>query len=436
MQNENYTRENTLLNMVAVPYFGVYSENYTFYHPIKTFFTEKVTQEMYDSFPEIMRRNISQILNNHNIPLEYLHVTIDGSAVSSKYTNNTQNGFLRLNFIPHPYIFSDVTNLNKNHETNIFSGIFTNQANQNYIQETNEFDGLRLNPMELINDINKKEIILHSTQEGFPAISPNNCAILVNINSCFFSLYNMTLVTLKNKIVKMVITQFYFINTTNFTLIDSYILNTGNNSKEISELSFNIEMIRNIIETTSNSFLNKNFDKNVIKNMFNCILNMEELQQSYLVEEYYFIESSNDKSIDFYYEDLCKFIWQFFGCPNIDNFGEEILYLNQSDSNYRLFSIEIVKKYLRSFISIFDDYLNSQFLLFKSLNLIESSIKKDEVRISSQKDKIIKEYLEKINKKNDFKIEITKQEIKKHSNPVIENLREILDDAFNVNKKY
>lgn len=525
-----YQKENSLLNMVAVPYFGVYSNNYTFCMPCNVLHSEQISNEIFSQFPENLQKHFIEFQKNYNVDLDYFLVTLDATFMCGKYAQS-ESGFLRVNFVPHPYIFYDVSSLNQDHKTNIFTAIFSEESSSNYLKETNEYDGLRINPAKLICDENKKEIILHRSGDNFPALSPNNCSILINTNKVFFTLYNMTLITYKNKIVKCMVAQYNFFLYNDIKLF-SPILNTLNNfcNEALADVLVNLSGQSGVINWALNIifafFSNKmriededygyvmknsagNLDsinvnlglmdniyhtenyrtycKDVIKNIFTFyfLKNIKTFQSSndfmqsiylqkseiHLDDDFVIVNDEDAKLLsEFYFNDVCYFIWSNLGCPKIPNFGKDVLFSTGS-----LYTIEILQKYLKK--SQFDiRNLLSSYIIFikevfkmKKLNFPDEDMIKKEGEILEGKlqDEISDNFNREINKRrkvkkiNYLQDSLSQEQIdinvmnkenklvedinffnsahsffhnykKKQTNPELDKFRQLLDYAFNV----
>ncbi len=58
---------------------------------------------------------------------------------------------------------------------------------------------------KLYSKNNIQDIILHNSEDGTPAISPNNCSFLISLNSSVISMYTITLLPNKGEFSKVVI---------------------------------------------------------------------------------------------------------------------------------------------------------------------------------------------------------------------------------------
>jgi hypothetical protein len=382
----NYQKENHLLNMIAVPYLGVYSQNYTFLMPCNILHSNKISEKIYNNFPENLKSNYFEINNKYSLDIDYFLITLDGSYLCSKYSNNNPNGVLRLNYVPHPYIFYNVNSLEKDHVTNIYSCLYAHNGHENYLKETNEFDGMRINPEKFICDENKKEIILHKSDDNLPALSPNNCAFLINTNKVYFTIYNLTLVTYKNKIVKFMITQFNILLYNDIKLFSELFIGLNNfNSKDRESVSLFVNNLYNfslnfksIVKNIFGYYCSKDVGREEIKKIFNYIF-----RKDFHFEEENFLLLEEGNISQFYLDEIWFFIWHNMIRLNIPNLGENIF---DCDKEYKL---EILKKYLRSFLKEFDYFIDS-YIVFISDIYENIQIKDEEVLIKNNLGKLIK----------------------------------------------
>lgn len=387
-----YKKENVLLNMIAIPYFGVYSPNYTFMVPVNVQHGDKITQSQFDRFPSPLQGTLSEFNKQYNVPIDFFLITFDGSFLYSKYIDSHMNDLLRLNVVHHPYIFYDVKNLDRDHSTFVFTSLF--KAPKDYILETQEFDGMRINPnpQNFITDDNKKEIILHKSNDNFPAISPNNCAFLISLHNHIFTVYLTTAVVYKNKIVKLMIAQCNIIMN-NECLILSPFLETFYNFTDFQQTeevikNFLVQLITNkdnylsVIKLLFGYFLSESEEK-LNKDTKNCIIKIFKILYKknanimnninaplnnnsddfslFLKEESAILYDSPDT--DFYYNNICYFIWYCYGCPQIPNFGENILLFNYNDNG--MFQKEIILKYIRYMSNTVESFVFSYLYFIK-----------------------------------------------------------------------
>jgi hypothetical protein len=384
-----YTKENTLLNMIAIPYIGIYSPNYTFMIPVNVLYSNSINETIFKTFPQNLQKHF---LEFQEVEMDYFLITLDGSYLYSKYAQiNNQNGYLRLNFVPHPYIFYDVKDINKDHVTNIYSCIYSLPQHLNYLKDSGEFDGLRINHDKIMSNDNKKEIILHKSSDNLPALSPNNCAFLVNINNCFFTFFNLTIVTYHNKVVKFMIAQYnvimnhdIYLLSPSLNLISSFNYNSENmeiNRNFVINLFSSKENIKFMMTTVfyyisrkilnNNEIKDKQQFKEEIKNIFYlCFFkssthssnmnlnNLDDYEDSMVL----FDDESMRNISNYFYDELCYFLWCYLGRVNIPGFGENIIFASITNKNYL---IEILSKFLRKKIYDIENFFNSYFVFFE-----------------------------------------------------------------------
>ena len=401
--NLQFSRINSLLNMIAVPYLGVYSNSYTFMIPINVLKKTQIKKNSFECFPKNLKKHLTEF--NSDIEFDHFMITLDGSYLISQHTNTE---FLRMNFVPHPYIFHDINNLEQDHHTYIFSCLYSEDSfHDSYIRETFESDGLRINPEIFLTDQNKQEIILHKSYDNTPAISPNNCSFLININKSYFTFYSLTTVTYMNKLVKFCIVQFNVFNNIDVlalsplleSFIDIHLENFGLVKSFLSNIYNSIENFKYIFYVL---FTNLSTKANEKEKEFNRMLFLRNLFDSIFFRQkgeyddsinfskrdvyddksnYNKNEGEYDKEYEklfyFHFKSLCYFIWINMGKFNVSGLGEKIL--NSSDA---LYFLEIVKTYM-NYIYKELDFFFSSYVAFFTDAIENENLKYDEI---SQKD--------------------------------------------------
>lgn len=377
-----YQNECELLKMIAVPYFGVYSFNYTFFIPIQVVHTKILTDEIYNNYPQALQTSLHNFVNKFNTEIDYFLVTLDGSFLYSKYSHLfKENNMFRINLVPHPYIFYDIKQLGKDHKTVSFNCLYTTEDfNSGYLREADEYENLKINPENIIDDMNKKEIILHKSEDNCPAISPNNCSFLLNMKNNFFSLYVATAVTYGNKIVKLMIGQYNFILNNEFILFKPLFDNFTNFNEE------------NISDFILNLYISKSNFSNAIYRLFYVlskkIKNLETLKKSLIEMFDIFYSKTNGEFLvnseldfgEFYYGDFLTNIWKWFNTPRIPLFSEEILCSDMQ------FSLSLTQKFIKKIINLYDNFLKSYFIFIKEYNNNYYKIDEKEIKeLSLQK---------------------------------------------------
>ena len=205
----NYYNETCeILQMLSIPYLGVYSDDYTFMNPLLVLNSTTIPENLENS----LNKKIYN-LDKNNLEASYFHITMEGSNLYKNYNQRIINDkYSRINIIPHPYIFYNV-NLKKGHEhfTHIYAAIYTKNKNndKDFIKESNEEDNVKINPdCELLNKNLKRDIILHLSDDGYPAISPNNLSILLNLNCQIINFFLVIVGTYRNKPCKFCVVEY------------------------------------------------------------------------------------------------------------------------------------------------------------------------------------------------------------------------------------
>jgi hypothetical protein len=385
-----YSKENKLLGMLAIPYFGVYSPNYTFFQPLEIIHSPKLDDKIISTLPYGMRNNISELQESH-VEWEYFSICLDGSYVNKKWgrQNTKQNTkFLRINFVPHPYIFYNVTNLSpqNEHKTFIYSMLYSHSYPNYFYQESLEADGLRFNREKFIHEDNKKEIILHSI-ENSPALSPNNCSFLINTNATFFSFYNMTAITYRNKIVKFMVGQFNVINYSNLNLLSPLIKILNSNKQNFSDYLENVILAKFVIVENFSKvfyyFIHKLNKLNKSENKDQSKILIKEMFQIIFTQNFDYLDYTSNKENnfgEFYFVDLCIFLWNLFNQPSMSNFGENIftshnLEIDETYSYYFKYYSEILFKYFRHLMNSIEEFFSPYFILREDYNIKIEKIK-------------------------------------------------------------
>ncbi len=331
--NHDFSKVNNLLGMFTVPYLGVYGQDYTFFTPIKIFQEENPSSNLINSFPDTLKKNITQFRKNYNVETDYFDITIDGSFILNKFYKTNISHFLRVNTVLHPYIFYNIENVtNREHKTLCFCALFRDgsfvERNSNYISDTGENDCLRIDPNVIISESNKKEVILHDSGEGIPAISPNNMAFLMDLKNNFFSFYIMNVCTYGNQVTKLLISRIVVIMNTEipiFKILNRAFIGMQKNENfyeknikhDNSELNSNINNIeinnnknyKNIGET--NFEFENNFNQNT-----NLISKVEEkmkffINQNLVENNLVKIHLDNFLTELSYFENLVKIVFNY-----------------------------------------------------------------------------------------------------------------------------
>lgn len=370
IKNCIYREKCHILRMLSVPTLGIYSDFYSFMNIILVLHQKSMPIHL----PPQLKTSLIELANNHkNMTVDFFHITLDGSTFY--WDNNeriTNNKYLRVNIIPHPYVFYNV-DLSKEHRTKVYLSAFCDLPSFDSVKDSNENDGVRLNPKCRLDDnMLNREIILHSSKDGIPAISPNNCAILVNLNNQLINFFLVTLVTYQNQIVKCSVTEFVIFP----TLCRSKLF------KELSAIisSYDKEEILGKIYNTYFSFIGlfiyfssdtfikaingktSEIFENFIKKMFKLIFDFSKTAIHGIELTDYIKDSQNMGN--FYYSMFLSFLnilFEDYECK-INNFGQDlVVYLLDNNPSSVL---EILEKFKNFFLERVQIIFKSYFSFF------------------------------------------------------------------------
>ena len=354
-----FTEQCKLLGMVSVPTFGIYQDDYIMTEQLLILEQNSMQQKL----PENLKNKINNMKNKHQkMEISYFHITLNPNTFRQISNENDIKNFTRFNLLAHPYIFYNCE-LNKEHKSEIFCAAFTNNdlEKDDIIKETNENDNLKINPnCEMDDWCLKREVILHESNDKYPSLSPNNCSILINLNSQIFNFYIVVLGTYCNEIVKCFVGNYVFLpNSVNFSKFG-----------KLNHDFLNLNSTKNIILKDLYLFKFKLNDSliYVMSYFMDKMKNDNEEIKKYLLEAFrviFHFESRDDENenlykkelnlmTEYYYENLSNFIKSFFkNCNEVNNFAENFL-----NNNYlTIFQyIEFIKNKIDNILS---DYIEA-----------------------------------------------------------------------------
>ena len=391
---KNYTEQCEILQMISIPYIGIYDSEYIFMNPIICFCNNNVPK----NFPQPIESKISNVLNRYSkISFQYYHITLDASPIYNKINQRTiECNEVRLNVVPHPFIFRNLSGkLKADYQVSVYASLFKNNNDFNVINETEEKDRIIVNPKnELNNKENEREIILHRTKENLAAISPNNLSFLINLNCQLIHFYIVLFGVSRGKISLGCCCEYV-------------IMPNAFNSKLFMEmnLSFmNAKSTENILKNIylSKMIYNDNF-KNILEyflfeiitkiqeNLKNNILNNNTIIKDFMIKAFDNIFDFGDNgdidlkshNIDinnvseFYYNYFLNFVSKLFNGDNlqIQNYAEDII--DYSINNYYI--IEIIKKFINFHLSTTNEIFSSYENYLQYFNFFDSIKEKSRV---------------------------------------------------------
>jgi hypothetical protein len=442
-----FNKECSILQMLSIPYLGVYSDDYTFMSPTLNIKLQTPPKNL----PKTIKNKLKKL--PLNLEPSFFHITLDGSNLYKNYNQRIINDkFARINVIPHPYIFYNVNLIKgREHVTHVYASIYTRKQNnyEDFIKESNEGDNVRINPeCDFLDKSLKREIILHLSDDGFPAISPNNLSILLNLNCQIISFYLIIVGTYKNSPCKFCVVEFlifpnFYQNEIFKDLYKSFVKNNDNTQDILLNCSLTYLIYSNIFKKVFFYFFDeiiqcKNADsyKELYKTIFTTIFDYEnyELDKEQQMKD--LINIGN-----FYFENLISFVEFLFEDKEhkIKNYGYEIL----SNCFEKEYILEIIIKYINFHIKyIFDIFFSFNYYLNDYENFNEEIIEEISQSMFNEKwnkieDKICKqlnvekEIFEK--KVNNIEIKLRNKNRKTIPNRNIEIFKKILNELLEKN---
>ena len=343
-----YKEQCDLLNMISIPTFGIYSEDYAFLEQLLILKKNSIP----NTLPSSVKDQIDYLKKNYpDLKPEFFHITLSSSilfSISPEKLNPLS--YTALNYISHPYIFYNCQ-LNKEHKSDIYCAAYIDELEIDTIKEEKGNTHLRLNPKCNIDDGQlKREVYMHLSGDGYPSLSPNNCQLLINLNSQIINFYIITCGTYGGKIVKCFIGNYVIIpnshNSILFNDINKSLLVQKNKEKLIEDLI----VFRNKYNDMFIYILSYYLKDYIIK-----AKSIEEVKK-YSIKAFSIIfdifdnfKEENKKIIEnisnYYYNNIINFITDLYpyGKNISNNFGFEIL----ENSLKNGYIVELILKYIK-----------------------------------------------------------------------------------------
>ena len=333
-----YKEQCDLLKMISIPSFGIYSNDYAFLEQILILKKNTIPNNL----PLHVKEQIAYLNNKYpDLKPEFFHITLSSSILFSITPENINPySYTALNFISHPYIFYNCQ-LNREHKSDIYCASYINNLELNTIKEQEGNTHLRLNPKCNIDDDQlKREVYIHLSGDGYPSLSPNNCQLLINLNSQIINFYVITCGTYYGKIVKCFVGNYVIIPNSHNSILFSNIYRSLLMQKNKEKLIIDLILFRNKYNDTFNYILNYYINE-ITKNS----KNLDDIR-NYIIKAFSLIfdlfdseKNENKKALDnisnYYYNNIINFITNLYpkGCNVSPNFGEKILE-NSLKNNY------------------------------------------------------------------------------------------------------
>ena len=376
MELEPYTEKCDVLKMTTVPTFGKYSDDYSFLEQILILKSDSKSENI----PDSIKSKLDNLKKKYpKVEPEFFHITLGTNLIKPNNENEVNDSYETLNLLCHPYIFYNCS-LNQEHRTNIFCAAFIDEDEIGTVKEAQGNDILRINPQcELFDDQLKRELILHTSNDGYASLSPNNCAILINLNSQITNFYVVVCGTYNGEIVKCFVGNYVIIpNAQNSVLFgDLY----EKMMKEKKKKNLVEELI--ILKNKFRDFLNYIFNYG-INEIVNHGTNMEDTKLcimkvfSYIFDFDSADNDNNTKKIHekellnmqkYYYDNFINFVTSLYEFGNLidPNFGEKLV-LNSIKNK---FIEELLVKYRDYNIRRFNNIiLNYEFFIYENDNIL------------------------------------------------------------------
>ena len=185
-----YNNQCDLLKMISIPSFGIYSNDYAFLEQILILHKKLAPADL----PPKVKSQIDYLGNKHpEVIPEYFHITLSSSILFTFSPENINSfSYTALNYISHPYIFYNCQ-LNREHKSDVYCAAYLDENEFDTIKQIDGDTHLRVNPDCNIDDGQlKREVYIHLSGDGYPSLSPNNCQLLINLNSQFINFYVIT----------------------------------------------------------------------------------------------------------------------------------------------------------------------------------------------------------------------------------------------------
>ena len=347
-----YQEQCDLLKMISIPSFGIYDKDYAF--------LEQILILKKNSAPNTLPNNVDKQIKYlkekyQDLKPEFFHITLSSSTLFTITPENINPySYTALNFISHPYIFYNCQ-LDREHKSNIYCAAYTDDYEIDTIKEAEGNTHLRVNPQCNIDDEQlKREVYIHLSDDGYPSLSPNNCQLLINLNSQIINFYVITCGTYIGKIVKCFVGNYIIIPNFDNSILFNDIYQSLLIQKNKEKLVCDLILFRNIY----NDIINYNLYyclNNITKNA----KNIENIKK-FIVEAFSIIfelKNQNKKELEnisnYYFNNIITFINSLYPNSNniSNNFGIKILE-NSLKNNY-------IEEYILKYIQYQSSRLNN-----------------------------------------------------------------------------
>ena len=244
-----------LLNMISIPSFGIYSDDYSFLEQISILKRNTIP----NNAPLNVKTQIDYLNQKYpNVKPEYFLITLSSSILFSVSPEKINPfSYTALNFIAHPYIFYNCDLYNKEHKSDIYCASYIDNQECDAIKQEDGNTHLRVNPNCNVDDEQlKREVYIHLSGDGYPSLSPNNCHLLINLNSQIINFYVICCGTYYGKIVKCFVGNYIIIPNCHNSFLFKDIYKSLLIQKEQENLIVDLFLLRNKYNDLINYILN------------------------------------------------------------------------------------------------------------------------------------------------------------------------------------
>ena len=438
---EPFSEKCELLKMITVPTFGKYSNDYSFLEQILIL----KSKSKFENIPDFIKKKLENLQKKYpKIIPEYFHITLGNSLIKTENEKEINDSYECFNLLCHPYIFYDCS-LNKEHKTEIYCAAFTDENEIGTVKQCDGNDILRINPECDLDDYQlKREIILHMSQDGYASLSPNNCAIFINLNSQISNFYVIVCGTYRGQIVKCFVGNYVIIpNAQNSVMFgELYDKIMKENKKKI--IANELIILRNKFEDYMNYIYNFGLNEiekaDDLKDLKMCIMKAFSFIFDFASYE------NDDKSKKIHEKELINM--QTFYYNNFINFACN-LYENSLavDSNFGEILVQstIKNKYIEELVVKYRDYnikrfnniiSNYEFFIYENEEILDDIEEKANQKYNDDILPNLKEFFcDKLNIDEDnleeIKLNFSEENRKIKENPNIEILINICNSIRN-----
>ena len=362
---EIFSEKCDLLKMITVPTFGKYSNDYSFLEQILIL----KRKSKFEKIPEIMKKKLDNLQKKYpKIIPEYFHITLGNSLIKPENENELNDSFECLNLLCHPYIFYNCS-LEKEHRSEIYCATFTDENEIGTIKQCEGNDILRLNPeCELDDNQLKREIILHMSNDGYASLSPNNCAVFINLNAQIINFYIIVCGTYGGQIVKCFVGNYVIIPNAQNSIMFGELYDEMIKKKKKKSLTSELIILKNKFKSYMDYIYNfgineilkgDNLDdvKLCIMKAFSFIFDFKSTEEDDNSKKIHEKELINMQT--FYYNTFFNFVSNLyeFGSSVDPNFGEKIIQSSIKNKYIEKFLVKYRNYNIKRFNNIISNYL-------------------------------------------------------------------------------